>query len=188
VGELVDGTLDLSGDVRPRGVPVTISPTAAHVAASMGVWRYYRMRVAGDADLCRVPQRADRCWYDAIIGALGEMALAVHLRLKWFPTLGPDGDWGDVGGWQVKTTVWQPLRTIRTAGPHLIIPSQETTPRPYVLVHGDGFTRWQIAGWLPADEARQSCWLVYEQGRPAYWIPASQLRSWPPAGDGAAAA
>jgi len=173
--------LDLSGDTAaPRPVPVTISATAAYTAAQLGVARYYRMRLEGRSELMRAPRRFDRCWYDQIVGALAEMALAVHLGVRWCPTLGPDDGTGDVAGWQVKGVVWHLFGSIVATGPHLIIPGHETTPRPYVLVYGNGFTDWQIAGWLPAALARVDDWQAYEQSRKAWWVPMRVLRQWPP--------
>src|SRR5215472_173588 len=127
--------LDLSGDTAaPRPIPVTIPPTAAYTAAQLGVARYYRMRLEGRAELVRSPQRFDRCWYDQIVGALGEIVLAVHLRRPWCPTLGPDDGTGDVAGWQVKSTIWRAFNSMHVRGPDLIIPAHETTPRDYVLI------------------------------------------------------
>lgn len=74
---------------------------------------------------------------------------------------------GDVSGVEVRSTVLKNGR--------LIVHNRDRDDAPFVLVRGS-FPNYEIAGWMFGRDAKQDQYIFSGDGRPAFFVPASDLR------------
>lgn len=95
-------------------------------------------------------------------GCLAEMAVAVALAEQPFVTSGPDAIQGDVGGRQVRSTVYR--------DGHLLLRRDEEwkAQHPFVLVLTCDAPRLTVAGWCYGSEIRDGGLLLSHLPKPAW--------------------
>jgi hypothetical protein len=74
---------------------------------------------------------------------------------------------GDVSGVEVRSTVLKDGR--------LIVHNRDRDDAPFVLARGS-FPNYEIAGWIFGRDAKQDQYIFSGDGRPAFFVPASELR------------
>jgi hypothetical protein len=104
-------------------------------------------------------------WQLHIEGALGEMAFAKFAGLYWSGAHGFRAD--DVGSWQIRT---------RSEDWHeLILHEDDADDRRFVLITGRNGD-YVIHGWIFAKEGKRAdLWKDPAKGRPAFFVPQSEL-------------
>lgn len=106
--------------------------------------------------------------YDIHIqGAIAEFVVAKAMRLFWtgLSAIGAS----DVAGLQVRSSINHNYR--------LIVHPADPDTAPFVFITGSGL-EYVIRGWLyGADAKQEQYWEETVKGRPAYFVPQSELRS-----------
>lgn len=106
-------------------------------------------------------------WRLNIEGAAGEMALAKFLSRFWSGNLG-DLKADDVGQLQVRTS--------RRPNADLRLHPDDNDDKAFILLTGVA-PSFIVRGWLWAREGKlDKYWRDGAQGRPAFWVPQSDLR------------
>jgi len=111
---------------------------------------------------------------DQRVGALGEVALARALGVRWSPQPGTHGKTSDVAGWQV--------RTRRGAHCLCLQPELKDLRWPFMLVQIIHHPRvLNIAGWIWGVDGHQSPWygLKNDGKNYLYWVPPDWLHDQP---------
>lgn len=144
---------------------VELSNAEIYIGATVGVMRNLRARGNGYRDAYGASPRMS--WQINIEGALGEMAVAKLLGLYWNRDGRLGGD--DVGNLQV--------RTRSSHAYDLIVHPKDEDEAPFILVTGTGGD-YKIRGWIYGKSAKkQKYWKDPAGGRPAYFVPQSDLYS-----------
>ena len=107
-------------------------------------------------------------WGGHIEGAGAELAVAKAVNRYWagFYHHDPEKFAGDIGEIEVRWT-W------RMDG-RLIVHDRDKDESPFVLVRGS-FPEYDVVGWIYGKNAKQSRYLYNGDGRPAYFVPATDL-------------
>ena len=143
---------------------VTLSPAEIYWAACAGC-----MRHAQNLKNAKQPRHgidaATADWQAHIEGALGEMALAKHLRIYW-PGKGELTD-PDVGPLEVRTTPYE-------HGKLILHPSDGDDSIFWLLTGFNG--TYNVRGWISGrDGKRDIYWSDPVGGRPAFFVPQDAL-------------
>lgn len=110
----------------------------------------------------------DNDWQLNIEGVLGEMALAKYLNRYWSGKgtfRAPDVDQVDV-------------RTTAHPKGHLLIHKEDPDDRRFYLLRG-ACGSYEVCGWILGRDAKQDRFWgdKFKTGRPAYWVPQTELRT-----------
>ena len=163
-------TVDIETPTRverlPCGIHVLLNYQDYVHAAYGGFTRYVNNRANGKQETRGASQ--ENGWDIQINGALGEAVVARALGTFWAP--GHRGG-ADVANYQVRAT---PLR-------FLCLHDDDRHKGIYILArwNRDNSREWIVRGWLDAqDGVKPEYWSdKYNNGRPAYWVPETALRS-----------
>ena len=143
---------------------VRLSPAEMMHAAMVGIMRQITNLRDGRQDAHGFNGTG---WSEHIEGAAGEMAVAKALGHYW------SGNHGrlradDVGRLQV--------RTRSRSDYDLIVHDTDSDDRAFVLVRGKA-PEFEVVGWIWGRDAKNpSHWADPAGGRPAYFVPAAELR------------
>lgn len=109
-------------------------------------------------------------WFNHILGALGEQAVAKELNIFWSGSIG-NLRASDVGGYEVRT---------RSSHWHdLILHKEDHDDREFILVTGNGSDyKFCMRGWMYGREAKQERYWADPSGdnRWAYFVAQAELR------------
>ena len=145
---------------------IRLSWSEVITAAMVGVFRQVTNLRDGRADAYGASD--DRGWQLHIEGCCGEMAFAKLSGLYWSGSLGNLGA-DDVHLYQVRTTSRDDGR--------LIVHPGDPDDRVFVLVTGRAPT-FRVRGWVRGIDAKnREWWHDPSNGRPAFFVPQSALRS-----------
>ena len=111
---------------------------------------------------------------DQRVGALGEVALARALGVRWDPQPGTFGRSSDVEGWQV--------RTRRGANCLCLQPELKDLRWPFMLVQIIHYPRvLNLAGWIWGVDGHQEPWYGLKNDGKSYlyWVPPNWLHDQP---------
>lgn len=105
-----------------------------------------------------------------IKGALGELAASKVLGVQWTGSVDTFKEGGDLAnGLEIRfrsNSEWD-----------LILRDNDPSDRKYVLVRGMPPGAIEVAGWILGEDAKQQRWWKNHGNlRPAYFVPASELR------------
>ena len=119
------------------------------------------------------PHGTPRCdlWGNDIESCGAEMAVAKVLGLYWQSVVRNTEDVnGDVSGVEVRSTTHPQGR--------LILHDADKDDAPYVLVRGQ-FPSYELIGWIKGRDGKREEYWFNGDGRAAYFVPDSELRSFP---------
>lgn len=108
-------------------------------------------------------------WNEAILGAIGEVAVAKHFNRYWEAVVA--NPWTEL-----KADVGKSLH-VRTTDPgkRLIVRKSDPDDGVFVLVTGRRL-EWTLVGWLLGWEAKQDRWWTVVAHRPPAWfVPGDEL-------------
>jgi len=147
-------------------IQVRLSLSEMARAAHVGVQRHLKCLERGSKPAHGADEHT--LWQIHIEGALGECAVAKALNVYWEGGIDTFQKYGDVGGYEVRTT---PLDSGR-----LIIRSVDIETRRFVLVTGENGW-YTVHGWLVGKDAKRDEWIDAPNNRPPAWFaPQSALR------------
>jgi hypothetical protein len=104
-----------------------------------------------------------------LVGCLGEQAVAKACNRYWSPAAGEIGviDVGEL----------LEVRSISNPDHSLILHTSDSDDLPYVLADVSGVPVVHIRGWIAGKDGKhEKFWCDPSTGRPAYFVPQSQLR------------
>ena len=164
-------------DVMPAKPPI-ITPVLKPVSRKVSLTDHEWMNAAMTAIFTTIQNKrrgatdkdglsADRRWDSTIEGFCGEAALAKFMDCWWSGNLG-DYSAVDVGGkYQAKTT----------GTDYLILRRRDPDSGTYVCLKGRA-PEYEVVGWMSGKEGKNPKYWgdVCNNGRPAYFIPLTELR------------
>lgn len=149
-------------------VEIVLTPSQIMQGAFVGIMRQVSNIQRNRNPAYGVDDTAD--WQLHCEGALGEMALALHLGRFWDGALNKMRA-ADVGDMQVRTAAQHSHRLI-------IHPNDADNATFYLLTGRNG--RYIVQGSITgANAKRQEWWQDPKGGRPAYFVPQSALDKYP---------
>lgn len=146
-------------------IPVTLDWFEVSRGAQVGVQRQVLNLSQGKHDAHRFDGDP---WSVHINGALAELAFAKATGRYWLAlTKDPKTLPGDVGGDQIRSTS-------RSDGSLILHPEDSDEARFYLVV--GTCPRYTIVGWVYGSEGKNRTFWREDTGRPAFFVPQSQLR------------
>ena len=149
-------------------IKVSLSPEEIKFATDLGELRHNESIRQGKKDAHGLKISREEAKKLDIIGAIGELAVAVALGIPFDAT---------VNTW--KAPDLGDLLQVRTATKHnysLLVRPGDKDEEVFVLTTCENLPDFHIHGWLWGKEAKQKQWLRSPHGRPAaYFVPISEL-------------
>ena len=151
---------------------VTLTPGEVAHAKRIGASRQRMHEEAGHAD-AKVMRTSGASVH--VLGALGELAVARALGLRWDGAFFPDAEWQAwrVNGHDVSSLE---VRSTPRAGGRLLIQRDDEDHAPFVLVRGHAHPQYEVVGWLWGGEGKRAeWWRDVGYGRPCFFVPNERL-------------
>ncbi|MGY3130081.1 hypothetical protein ACVWZM_000763 [Bradyrhizobium sp. USDA 4501] len=145
-------------------IPVELSWSEVWFAINAGVMRRLNAVRNGRKELYQVHAAAS--WNEDINGCIAELALAKYLGVFWSGTVGRI-DLPDVGRLEVRSKIETQHR--------LVVRKSDDDAKLCVSVLV-GIPTCQLCGWMLAQDAKRSEWLLADPGKPdRFFVPNAEL-------------
>lgn len=147
---------------------VTLTPAEVLLAYQVAAMRQTQNMVRSTRAKHGAPEGPEGEILD-VIACRGEMAVAKALNLYWAGTVGRYGapDVGEIVD----------VRTRRQRWHDLILHREDPDERPFVLAFAESPQSVELLGWILGSDGKQERhWKDPAGGRPAYFVPQSELR------------
>ena len=145
-------------------IAVTLGWSEVNQGAEAGVHR--RIRAMWHGRIHKGTGPAGSRWVSDIEGALGEMAVAKALGIYWSDQARLDKDGGDVGPYQVRSTIHQ-------KGCLMIWEDDRDDDRVILVTHD--VPRFILQGWIRAKDGKQPDFWRPDLKSPCYFVPQERL-------------
>ena len=147
-------------------IEVSLSSSQLYQDANVGVIR--QVRNISDKRKPKYGAGDLNDWQIHIEGSCGEMVVSQYLNLYWD---------GNIGSLRANDVGHMEVRTRSKHHYDLIIHPDDKDEAKYILVTGINGS-YQIHGWIYGKEGKQQkYWSDPAKGRPAYFVPKTELRS-----------
>jgi len=150
---------------------IELTPTEFLQAALIGMLRLLKNKLRGRFNSYGSENNPDR-WGDHIEGACGEMAVAKFFNVFW------SGNMDDFLAVDVNIERFLiEVRTVDVEKKRLRLHPKDDDNRVCILVMGKA-PKFKIKGWILAKDGKQDkYWEDPGTGRPAFFVPQSELKS-----------